>query len=51
MDTKDYKCKTCGWHGTEAELEFDSVDSCAGADEIEVCPKCGSMDVVLVIAS
>ncbi|MBN1768844.1 MAG: hypothetical protein JXR50_07585 [Prolixibacteraceae bacterium] len=41
-----YRCKNCGWTGSEQELDFDNIESCAGNDTIEVCPKCGSMDIV-----
>lgn len=47
MEAK-YKCKDCGWEGLESELETDSVESCFGDDEIEVCPKCGSMNLVRI---
>jgi predicted RNA-binding Zn-ribbon protein involved in translation (DUF1610 family) len=39
-------CNNCGWQGHESELETDSVETCMGNDQIEVCPQCGSMDVV-----
>ena len=44
MDKK-YKCKNCNWQGTLDELEYDSVDTCFGDDEIEMCPKCGSYEI------
>lgn len=44
-----YRCKNCGWTGSESELDFDKVESCAGDDTIEVCPKCGSMNIVKVV--
>lgn len=40
-----YRCNDCHWEGTEEELDADGVESCLGDDEIEVCPKCGSMNV------
>jgi uncharacterized protein (TIGR00369 family) len=40
-----YTCKSCNWRGTENELDYDETETCAGPDKIEVCPKCGSMDV------
>jgi len=43
-----YSCKNCHWQGIETELEYDSVDGCFGNDKIEVCPTCGSMNVLLV---
>ena len=47
MDEK-YRCKKCNWEGSSEELEYDSVDTCFGDDKIEMCPKCGSYEVVLV---
>ena len=44
----DYRCKTCGWQGDVKELDFDVVETCMGSDEIEMCPKCGSLDVAKV---
>jgi len=43
-----YICKSCNWRGTEAELEYDETETCSGPEKIEVCPKCGSMDVRIV---
>jgi rubrerythrin len=43
-----YTCKSCGWRGTEGELEYDETETCSGTEKIEVCPKCGSMDVRIV---
>ena len=40
-----YRCSDCGWQGTEKELEYDQVESCMGDMDIEICPKCGSMDL------
>ncbi|HKK81928.1 MAG TPA: hypothetical protein VJ909_06755 [Prolixibacteraceae bacterium] len=40
-----YECKSCHWQGDESELDYDDVESCAGNDKIEVCPKCGSMNI------
>lgn len=45
MNPTKYKCNDCGWQGVEDELEYDQVESCMGNVDIEVCPKCGSMDV------
>lgn len=36
-----YKCKKCGWTGSESELEKEQVDTCFGSDSIDVCPNCG----------
>lgn len=47
METK-YKCNACGWKGVESELEQDNVETCGGNDITEVCPNCGSMNVVPV---
>jgi hypothetical protein len=43
-----YKCKTCNWQGTETELDYDITETCSGPEKIEVCPKCGSMEVNVV---
>jgi NAD-dependent SIR2 family protein deacetylase len=43
-----YKCKNCFWQGTEDELSKELVESCMGNDEIEVCPNCGSMDIIVM---
>ena len=42
-----YQCKKCGWVGEESELEYDSADTCFGDDKTEMCPKCGSVEVIL----
>lgn len=39
------KCENCHWIGTKAEVGWDSVETCMGNDQIEVCPQCGSMEV------
>ena len=44
----NYKCNDCNWIGGEKELEFEQVESCMGDDEIEVCPKCGSLNVTQI---
>ena len=41
----EYTCANCGWKGKEKDLDFDNVDTCFGADEIETCPSCGSFEV------
>lgn len=41
-----YKCAECGWIGKADELEYEKVESCMGDDQVEVCPKCGSMSVL-----
>ena len=46
MDTY-YRCKKCGWKGRESELDADDVETCFGDDQIEICPQCGSLDVVI----
>jgi predicted nucleic-acid-binding Zn-ribbon protein len=47
MDTEiKYLCKNCGWTGHYSELESEKTESCMGNDTIEVCPKCGSMNVL-----
>lgn len=44
----NYKCLECGWIGTENELHFDLTDACSGMEQVDVCPVCGSMHVVVV---
>lgn len=43
-----FLCKACNWKGTRDELENEKVESCMGDDNIELCPKCGSMNVYQV---
>jgi hypothetical protein len=45
MDNKLLKCSNCNWVGTKEEVQWDYVETCMGKDQIEVCPKCGSMEV------
>ncbi len=42
-----YYCKKCGWKGPEEKLNYDGVETCFGDDQIEICPKCGSIEVIL----
>ncbi len=44
----NYVCRGCGWEGPESELEYEEVDGCCGSDRVEVCPKCGNQNVMLV---
>lgn len=44
--TQLYKCNECNWIGPEEELDYDEVESCFGNDKLEICPVCGSMNVV-----
>jgi NAD-dependent SIR2 family protein deacetylase len=39
------KCEKCNWKGERDAVQWDTVETCMGADKIEVCPKCGSMEV------
>ena len=48
MESTILKCKQCNWQGCPEEVEWEVVETCAGADKIEVCPSCGSMEVYLV---
>ena len=41
-----WKCVNCHWVGCASELETDRVETCFGPDEIEVCPGCGSYDLI-----
>ena len=43
-----YKCKNCNWSGQHNELEFDSVETCFGNDQIEMCPSCGSYEIIII---
>ena len=45
MDDRKYRCLTCGWIGLQNELEYDSIETCMGKDETEMCPICGSLEV------
>lgn len=40
-------CQKCGWTGKESELDFDDVETCFGDDQMEICPKCGSIEVII----
>lgn len=44
-NVKRYKCADCLWIGHEDELDHDLVETCMGSDEIEMCPKCGSLSI------
>ena len=43
MGDKRYLCLDCKWEGED--VEYDRVDTCSGADETEMCPECGSVNV------
>ncbi len=43
-----YQCKDCNWLGPEEELDWDEVETCMGFDKVDICPKCFSMNVVLI---
>ncbi len=43
----NYICKKCEWTGTHNQLEYDDVDTCGGNDKVEMCPSCGSYEVIL----
>ena len=45
MDGSLLKCEQCQWKGCRNEVNWDTVETCMGKDKIEVCPKCGSMEV------
>lgn len=44
-----FQCNNCQWKGVRTDLASDTVDTCFGDDEIEICPQCGSMDVVQIV--
>ena len=48
MGSTVLKCKQCDWQGRPEEVDWEVVETCAESDKIEVCPSCGSMEVVLV---
>ncbi len=41
-----FKCKKCGWQGTEDKLDSEIVDTCLGDDPVWICPECGSYEIV-----
>lgn len=44
-----YRCTDCQWQGEEDQLDCETVESCMGSDELEVCPQCGSMNIVMLV--
>jgi formate dehydrogenase maturation protein FdhE len=40
------KCKKCSWTGAASQIEFDNVETCFGTDKIEMCPSCGSYELI-----
>ncbi|MBN2805301.1 MAG: hypothetical protein JXR22_01465 [Prolixibacteraceae bacterium] len=46
MNSAVYQCLDCQWVGSEEALDIDKVESCLGDDELEICPECGSMNVI-----
>jgi NAD-dependent SIR2 family protein deacetylase len=46
MNDAVYQCIDCQWEGSEEALDIDKVESCLGDDELEICPACGSMNVI-----
>ncbi len=41
-------CEKCLWQGTPEEVEFYLVDTCTSTEKVEMCPKCGSLDIIMV---
>ena len=41
-----YLCTQCQWTGCKDELELESIETCFGVDSYEVCPICGSFEIV-----
>lgn len=39
-------CEKCQWIGTHKEVDWYSVETCTGPENIEICPKCFSYDIV-----
>ena len=50
MEASTLKCKQCNWQGRPDEVNWDTVETCMGTDQIEVCPHCGSLEVHLLPA-
>jgi uncharacterized protein with PIN domain len=48
MESIVLKCKQCNWQGSLEEVDRETVETCMGTDEVEVCPSCGSMELVTV---
>jgi len=46
MEAQKLQCKQCKWQGNSDELNWDTVETCMGEDKIEICPECGSMEVL-----
>ena len=40
------RCKNCDWSGSHDQLDSDKIDTCLGNDTIEMCPSCGSYEIV-----
>jgi len=45
MDSLILKCKQCNWQGGSEEVHWETVETCMATDKIEVCPRCGSLEV------
>ena len=45
MESAILECKQCKWQGCPDEVKWETVETCMGTDEIEVCPICGSMEM------
>jgi hypothetical protein len=43
----EYICMQCHWKGKYQELDWDTVDTCMGNDKVEICPQCGSMELII----
>ena len=48
MSPFNFKCKACGWVGSSEEVDEEVVETCFGDDITEVCPECGSQELMPV---
>lgn len=44
-----WECKECDWEGYGNKLDYVPAEGCVGSDKSEVCPKCGSQRVFMVL--
>ena len=47
MNQDIYRCLDCKWQGTD--VDYDTVETCMGDDKTEMCPICGSLNVIRII--
>ena len=44
-----WECKNCNWEGYGNELDYVPTEGCVGNDKSEICPKCGSSRVFMIL--